>query len=284
MLANYHTHSEFCDGRATAAEMAEAALSKGYKVLGFSSHGPMPFHNPGNMELSQVGDYVAEVRRLAQEYSERGLEILLGLEIDWIPGRCSPNDALFRDLKLDFSIGSAHFVELPDSGLFGVDVDYGNFEAHLRSYKGGDPGRALYLAYYEMLSGLIEAGGFDILGHFDLVRKNNRDGLWFDEDSREYLDAAIEAARLLKGRDIIVEINVGGLSRGKVPSPYPDIRILRELFAEGVRITFSADAHAPEHLGVRLEDARELARSVGYDSIMVLSRGRWTEVGIDETR
>jgi histidinol-phosphatase (PHP family) len=135
-----------------------------------------------------------------------------------------------------------------------------------------------------MLSGLIEAGGFDILGHFDLVRKNNRDGLWFDEDSREYLDAAIEAARLLKGGDIIVEINVGGLSRGKVPSPYPDIRILRELFAEGVRITFSADAHAPEHLGVRLEDARELARSVGYDSIMVLSRGRWTEVGIDETR
>ena len=73
------------------------------------------------------------------------------------------------------------------------------------------------------------------------------------------------------------------MSRGKVKTPYPSLPILRELRALRVRITFSADAHAPEHLGVNLDSARELARAAGYDSIAVLSKGSWREIGIDET-
>ena len=73
------------------------------------------------------------------------------------------------------------------------------------------------------------------------------------------------------------------MSRGKVKSPYPSLPILRELKSVGARITFSADAHAPEHLGLNLDAARDLAREAGYDSIAVLSRGKWTEVGIEET-
>jgi len=68
-----------------------------------------------------------------------------------------------------------------------------------------------------------------------------------------------------------------------VKSPYPSLPILKELHAEGVRITFSADAHAPEHLGANLDSARDHARRAGYDSIAVLTNGIWQEVGIDET-
>jgi histidinol-phosphatase (PHP family) len=287
--ANYHTHCEYCDGRATASEMAEAAFAAGYKVLGFSSHSPLPFPSEGNMEPSRLGEYKAEIRRLAGEWEGRGMEILLGLEIEYVEGISSPRDELFREAGLDYSIGSAHYVDLPGSGRFAVDFGLEETEESLSRYEGDDPGRALYEAYYQALGRLIQEGGFDILGHFDLLVKNNASGAeggagrWFDESSRGYLDAALGAASLLKGGDAIVEVNVGGMSRGKVKRPYPSLPILRALREMGVRITFSADAHAPEHLGANLGAAREAALAAGYRSIAVLSRGQWREVGIEET-
>jgi histidinol-phosphatase (PHP family) len=288
MRANYHTHCEFCDGRATAAVMAEAAAAAGYKALGFSSHCPLPFPSEGNMELSRLDEYKAEVRRLGREWSGRGLEILLGLEIDWIPGLCSPRDEVFAKAGLDYSIGSVHYVDLPGSGRFAVDYGLAEIAASLSAFEGDDPGTALYEDYYRMLLSLVGAGGFDILGHFDLVKKNNfadeaGEGRLFDESSRGYREASLAVVRELRGKGIIVEINVGGMSRGKVKSPYPSLPILKELRAEGVGITFSADAHAPEHLGANLDTAREHARRAGYDSIAVLVDGRWEEVGIEET-
>jgi histidinol-phosphatase (PHP family) len=267
--------------------MAEAAAAAGYRVLGFSSHCPLPFPNEGNMELSRLGDYIAEIRGLGLEWKGRGLEILLGLEIDWVPGLCSPRDKVFASAGLDYSIGSVHFVELPGSGRFAVDDAPELVAERMAAFAGAPPGasggEALYEAYYQRLGELVESGGFDILGHFDLVRKNNGEGRYFDESSVGYLEAALGATRRLKGKDIVVEINVGGMSRGKVKSPYPSLPILRELRSLGVRTTFSSDAHLPAHLGAHLEDARELARAAGYDSVAVLSEGRWTEVGIEET-
>jgi len=289
MRANYHTHCDYCDGRASAAEMAAAAAAAGYSILGFSSHCPLPFPADGNMELSRLGEYRDEIRALGRDWAERGLEVLYGLEIDYIEVQCSPRDAVFAEAGLDFSIGSVHYIDLPGSGRFAVDYDGEEVARWLSLYSGGkDAGRAFYEAYYENLARLIEPGGFDILGHFDLVRKNNGArpdgrGRYFDESSAGYLDAAFAAARLLKGTDIVAEINVGGMARGKVSSPYPILPILKELRSLGVRITFSADAHAPGHLGAHLEDARELARAAGYDSVAILTRGSWTETGIDET-
>jgi histidinol-phosphatase (PHP family) len=286
--ANYHTHCEFCDGRATAAEMARAAFAAGYRVLGFSSHCPLPFPSEGNMELSRLGEYKAEVRRLGREWGPRGLEILLGMEIDLVPGFCSPTDPVFAEAGLDYAIGSVHYVELPGPGRFPVDYDAAAFARFLSAYEGEEPGRAAYEAYYALLGTLIEEGGFDILGHFDLVKKNNDaapdgSGRWFDESSKGYLDAALGAARLLAGRDMVVEINVGGIARGKTKEPYPSLPILRELRSRGVPITFSADAHAPEHLGANLDAARQFAEAAGYDSVRVLTKGTWKDVGIGET-
>jgi histidinol-phosphatase (PHP family) len=290
MRANYHTHCEFCDGHASAATMAQAAADKGYSVLGFSSHSPLPFPSDGNMELSRLGEYKAEIRRLGREWRDKGLEILLGLEIEYVPGISSPRDELFTSAGLDFSIGSVHWVELPGTGSFPVDLGGGLFEVDLERFAGRkeEAGEALYSEYYRRLGSLIEAGGFDILGHFDLVKKNNGSGAdgagrYFDESSPGYLDAALGAAQALRGKDIVAEINVGGMSRGKVKTPYPSLPILRELRSLGVRITFSADAHAPEHLGANLDAARSLAAAAGYDSIAVLSKGAWSECGIEES-
>jgi histidinol-phosphatase (PHP family) len=236
----------------------------------------------GNMKPERLGDYIAEIRALGREWAERGgLDVLLGLEIDWLSGSRSPRDPLFDGLGLDFAIGSVHFVDV-GGGPFAVDGAQDDFDARVASDAGGDPSR-IWKAYYRNISALIESGGFDILGHFDLIRKNNPDGRWFDEDEPAYLGAAFDAARLLAGTGIVAEINYGGMARGKTKTPYPSLPILRELKRLGVPITLSADAHQPEHLAPSYrEAARDLARAAGYASIAVLANGTWTEAGIDE--
>lgn len=280
MRANYHTHCSFCDGQVPPAEMAAAAARAGYRVLGFSSHAPLPWSTTWNMPAGRLDAYVAEVRRLTAFWRPRGLEVLLGLECDWIEGTASPADPALDRLGLDYRMGSVHYVCLDGAEPFTVDEGPDEFAAHVRAV---GEARRVWQEYYRNLSALIAAGGFDILGHFDLVRRNNVDQRYFDEESRDYLDAALGAAALLEGKDIVVEINLGGVLRGKVATPYPSVAVLRELRARRVPITFCSDAHAPAHLGVHLEDARQAARAAGYDGVAVLSGGRWTTVGIDET-
>lgn len=289
MRANYHTHSDFCDGKASPAEMALAARAAGYEVLGFSGHAPFPQGMRWAVKPERLEEYAAEIRRLKAAWAPGGaeavehgpLEVLLGLEIDWFPPESSPADGRFTGLGLDYSIGSVHFSAVPGFEPFTVDSNNDSFALSLA--KAGGDAKALYRDYYARLAAMIEAGGFDILGHFDLVKKNNGGSLYFDETAPDYLAAAFEAAACLKGRDIVVEINLGGLARGKTTEAYPSLAILRRLRELDVPITFCADAHAPSHLGTHLETARKLAREAGYASIVCLSGGRWNEVGLDKT-
>ena len=38
MLYNYHTHTTYCDGKNTAEEMVQQAISLGISQIGFSGH------------------------------------------------------------------------------------------------------------------------------------------------------------------------------------------------------------------------------------------------------
>jgi histidinol-phosphatase (PHP family) len=275
---NYHTHCDFCDGKASASDMAEAAWRAGYAVLGFSSHAPLPFPSTWTLPRERLPAYLAEIGRLKAAWEGR-MEILLGLEIDHIAGLVSPRDPAF--LELDFRIGSTHFIEL-GGGRFTVDEPAEEFDGNFARYAGGD-GSLVWKAYYRSLAEMIAAGGFDIVAHFDLVRKNNTGGRLFDEEDPAYLAAAFEAAAQLRGSGIVAEINVGSMARGKMKSPYPSLPLLKEFRRLGVPITISADAHAPAHLGTHLDAAKDLAKAAGYRSAAVLTKGKWIEVGIDET-
>ncbi len=272
--------------------MAAAARTAGYDILGFSSHAPLGPAETWTMRSERLQEYRAGIRRLGRAWAPGGdeaaakgpMEILLGLEIDWIPGRQRPRDGAFAALEADYFLGCVHFAEAAPGSPFTVDCNEARFAASLaEAKKAGGDARALYRDYYRRLGDLIEDGGFDILGHFDLVKKNNAALGLFDEEGLDYLDAAFEAASHLVGKDLVVEVNLGGMARGKTKEPYPGLAILRELRRLERPITFCADAHAPEHLGAHLDVARSLAKAAGYDSIAILSKGKWTECGIDET-
>ena len=56
LKANYHTHTTFCDGSASARRMVETAIEKGFDAIGFSSHSDI---------VKDIGTYKAEIRSLA---------------------------------------------------------------------------------------------------------------------------------------------------------------------------------------------------------------------------
>ena len=61
MLANFHTHSTFCDGKNTPEEIVLAALEKGFVSIGFSSHGYTPYDLRYCMK--DTDGYIADIKR-----------------------------------------------------------------------------------------------------------------------------------------------------------------------------------------------------------------------------
>jgi histidinol-phosphatase (PHP family) len=256
--------------------MAEAAFAAGFSILGFSSHAPLPFETEWNMNQDKVADYVRVVRTLREAYHGR-MEVLLGLEIDYIEGICGPSDGRFDGLGLDYTIGSVHHVRPPRLGydaLATVDDGQDSFDALIAQGYDNDT-NALIEDFYRAATACIQAGGFDIFGHFDLIRKNNPNMSRFREDTGQYKAAAMTVVDALAGSGIIVEINTGGMARGKLPSPYPAPWILRELKVRNIEICLNSDAHASAHLLAFREAGLQSAAAAGYESLTIItSSGR----------
>ena len=79
MLANFHTHSTFCDGKNSIEEVVLSAIEKDFDVIGFSGHGYTDFDLTYCMK--DVDGYISEVSRIKEKYKNK-IEVYLGVEED----------------------------------------------------------------------------------------------------------------------------------------------------------------------------------------------------------
>ena len=75
----------YSDGKSTPREHVEEVLRQGLVKLGFSEHSPLPFDNTFSVKSERMPEYVAEIAALKEEFKDK-IEILCGLEADYIPG------------------------------------------------------------------------------------------------------------------------------------------------------------------------------------------------------
>jgi histidinol-phosphatase (PHP family) len=274
--------------------MCRAAFAKGFESIGFSSHAPaarkIGFETGWHLPEEKLPRYIEEVLEARKRWEGR-LKVYLGLEVDHIRGICGPADKDIQELPLDYVIGAVHYVISPKNGeLFSVDGPEKEFGPGLKLHFDND-GAALCAAYYGMYASLIRNGGCDILAHMDLIKKNNRSFRFFSPADpaygtllRETADLAAaasgpggpangSAAGAPEDRRPIVEVNTGGLIRGRTADCYPSPELLGLLWERNVPLTINADAHAPEHLGGGYERARQDMIRAGY-STMLLFGGR----------
>lgn len=167
---NYHSHTQFCDGHASMEEMAAAAFDAGMQIWGFSPHSPICVESPCNMSTEDFPAYYAEATRLKEMY-EGKMQILTGMEIDFLSKDFGPHIDFFQKLPLNYSIGSVHFVPTQDGIPVDCDGSFGRFSKNLSTCFRNDL-RYVVEKFFEQELILIELGGFDILGHFDKIAAN----------------------------------------------------------------------------------------------------------------
>ena len=263
ILANYHTHSTFCDGSNTPEEMAEAALRRGFHTLGFSGHMDPDIH----MDFPA---YVQEIRRLQEKYAGK-LEILLGVELDNVyDPHCAP--------EAEYIIGSTHFLDVPpiNGEYFSVDSSPENLKKLCDTYFGGDY-YALSAAYYDLEARVGERLHPTFVGHFDLVTRFNdlpkeEGGHFLDEDDPAYYEPAMRAMERLVSEELPFEINCGAVNRNRKKYFYPHPRLLKHLHELGGEILISSDAHQRELIDGAFPEALAAAREAGFDSINLLTK------------
>ncbi len=133
---NFHSHTQFCDGRADMAVMAEAAVKSGMLHWGFSPHSPVPIESSCNMPMDDVAPYVEEVQRLKTVFGSR-ISLYTSMEIDYLGDDWGPSHSYFDTVPLDYRIGSVHFLPCGD-GYVDVDGRFDSFKIKMERFFDND--------------------------------------------------------------------------------------------------------------------------------------------------
>ena len=269
ILGDYHTHTHYCDGKASPEEMLLAAIDKGLEFYGFSSHSHLPYDEDWNMSHEAQKQYIAEVNSLKKKYASK-ISVLLGTECD-----------MYSDNTLnefDYVIGSCHCL-IKDGQYLSVDHSADTYLSIVNSVYSGDH-YAFVQDYFETMSTAATRGEFTFYGHFDLINKFNQNSVFFDETDPRYTEPMLCALQKLAKSGKPLELNTKHTFVHSAQEPSQSAHIwLSALYEMGGNIIINSDAHAPSRIAYNFEEATRLAKSCGFTRALAL-----TPSGIDEFR
>ncbi|MDD2437372.1 MAG: histidinol-phosphatase [Massilibacteroides sp.] len=277
-LSNYHSHSLFCDGRSTPEDFVKFALSAGFKAYGFSSHSPLPFETNWNMSASDLTAYLEHTAYLKEKYKGR-IELYTSLEIDYLDETYNPSISYFREMPLDYRIGSVHLIpvarKLVETNMVSIDGPFEAFAKAVEIHFGGDVKR-LVRRYYGSSMRMVEAGDIDIVGHMDKIYMNGQQCAGFSLDSDWYTALVKDYIHLIAEKNLMVEINTKNLIRRQHTYPHRMFfSLLKEL---DIPVMVNSDCHFPHLVNDGRKEAFELLHAYGFKSTRELIGGKWTDV------
>lgn len=266
MLADFHIHSTFCDGKSRLEETVETAIEKGFDSIGFSGHGTTEYDMRYCMK--DMPSYIAEVNALKEKYKEK-IQIYLGVEED----SYAPVD---RN-KFDYIIGSSHYV-IRNGVYYPVDSGKERFLKCLDAF-GGDH-LEFAESYYKAFCDYINSRKPDIIGHFDLITKyEETDTDLFFRNVKYWKIAEKYVAESLKS-GCFYEVNTGAIARELRTSPYPHARLLKIIKDGGGKIVLSSDCHFAPNLAFRFDETKAFLRDAGFRTAFALYNGKFIEYEI----
>jgi histidinol-phosphatase (PHP family) len=197
-----------------------------------------------------LDDYCAFVREET--------DLRLGIEADFVPGREDRMASLLEAREWDYVIGSVHFV-----GEAAVDLD-----DEWDVWRRGDSPERVWRRYFEWVAEAARTGMFDVMAHPDLVKVHGAGRPRPDGDLRRYYEPAVEA---FAEAGVAVEMSTAGL-RKPAGELYPSRALLEMLVDAGCPIALSSDAHVPDQLGFRYEEAVQALSDAGVRELCVFER------------
>ncbi|MDL2308100.1 histidinol-phosphatase [Bacteroidales bacterium OttesenSCG-928-B11] len=273
MLNNYHTHSLYCDGKDSIADIAAEAVRRGFNQLGFSSHGPLPIETDFAIKEEDMGEYGIAIENAKQDHPD--LMIFKALECDFISRVSTPFHLFKTKYSLDYIIGGVHLV-IPENcdKLWFIDGSLQKtYDDGLQQLFGGDAKKAV-TRFWEQTFEMIETEEFDIIAHLDKIKMHNRNR-YFAEDEDWYLKLVDHAIYSIKKKELIIEANTRGIYKGRCPDLYPSDYIIYHAAKMGVPFVISSDAHQAVELGLHHRESEIKLKELGVKHLVSLRDGRW---------
>ncbi len=249
ILADFHVHSNFCDGKNSVEELVLSAIEKNVKKLGVVVHSYIDFEPTGSATLDSSKHFINTVDRLKSKYRDK-IELFCGIEQDLFSQK--------QDLAFDYVIGSVHFFKSCNE-YDPIDVSEESFCAGVDRFFKGDYYSAVEW-YYEAVIKVVEKFKPNIIGHFDLITKFNEKDKLFDTSNLRYVLAYQKAVDTLLNYDIPFEINLGAISRGYRTEPYPSTDIIEYIKLKGGRFILSSDAHDKDNICYKFNEWQHLVK------------------------
>jgi histidinol-phosphatase (PHP family) len=242
---DFHSHVS----RSSAREMAQSAQEKGLRVLGLSEHvfqmkearstlDHLPLEGP----LLTFPTYVEEVRTAHQDLR---VEVRLGMEVDFIPGKNEVIQAFLQSCSWDFLIGSVHEID-------GLMIERDNKWSR-------EEGEALWLRYFGLLREAVNSRYFSLVSH--PVRMRSRNPFIPSTLDQELEQLAAEATRC----NVALEIN------GYDILTHPSLvrRLARACALHQTPISVGSDAHNPRQVAQSHPQTEAILREAGITKVRI---------------
>ncbi len=248
MKVDLHNHTPLCNhATGEMQEYVKEAIKKGIKIFGFSDHAPLNPDDGYRMKFEDMPFYEKEVKRLKELYKNE-IEILLGYEVDFIPGHL---DERVINSNSDYLIGSIHYLK---------SWNFDNPE-FIKEYKNKDIDK-IWQDYFKAVEEMAKSGLFQIAGHLDLIKVFNF------KPKKDVRLIAKNALKEIKKSNMVVEINASGL-RKPVKEIYPSNELLELVKEMDIEITLASDAHTPKDIAKYSKEIKEVLKKFDFTKCAV---------------
>ena len=259
-----HTHTARC-GHAVGADEAyvKAAMAAGLAAIAVTDHLhfywlPAGANDPRlAMAAEELPRYVDAVLALKARYAGR-VEVLLGIEADFVPGAEERLAALLAAYPFDVVLGSVHWLD-------GWWVDAPASRA--RYAAGQDEVDRIWARYAELAVAAARSGLFDVLAHLDLPKK------FGFRSTRPFAGRQDEVVAAVAEAGCAVEVSSAG-RRKPVGEDYPAPGLVAALAGAGVPFVLSSDAHSPGEVAFGFAELAATLRGAGVERVSVFRERR----------
>ncbi len=265
MKVSMHNHTTLSDGSNAPEEIIKGAIDRGFTHFAITDHVCTLGYEEHSLDPTRYDEYIKEIRKLSEKYKNK-IKLSVGIESEYyMEKKAFVSDISSVRDKLDFIVGSVHAVYKNDKP-YAVDELCSSFRNVIKEiYK--DNVKELVEDYFYNYNSMLLDLKPEVAGHIDLIKKNNIDGIFFDEYSNWFKDMVENTLDNIKKIDAVMELNTGGASKHGLRNMYPSEYILSRAYEKGIRMTMSSDAHTLEMLDCLYETGLQRIRKAGYTEI-----------------
>jgi histidinol-phosphatase (PHP family) len=256
LFSDYHMHPQGHRVQRYTQELlqpwADSARRLGLKDIAFTDH-----------DRYHAGIDFDEINRLRERNPD--LQIRAGIELDNDPIH-SPAGGKWIEKhwdKLDFVLGSVHFLDRPDQMFDSVPDGAAQFEARDID--------EVYADYFRRVREMGASGLVDCLAHLDLIKIHGH------RPTADIGTLVNETLEFIRARNLGIELSTAGW-RKPVNELYPGDTIIGLAMEKGIPFTTASDAHSHVQLGENFANLAHKMAELGIGQVCIFEKHKRAEV------